>query len=90
LFFSSIQNETEMAVTWKIFFGARLVSHSHEQETGRSKSIFVNHSHVIEGKIQGRIEGLGRRGRRRKRLLDDFKGERGYGKLKEETLDRTV
>ena len=33
---------------------------------------------------------LGRRGRRCKQLLDDFKWERGYGKLKEETLDRTV
>ena len=27
---------------------------------------------VIEGKIEGRIEVTGRRGRRRKRLLDDF------------------
>jgi hypothetical protein len=30
------------------------------------------------------------RGRRRKQLLDDLKEMRGYGKLKEETLDRTV
>jgi len=29
--------------------------------------------HFIEGKIEGRIEGTGRRGRRRKHLLDDLK-----------------
>ena len=32
----------------------------------------------------------GRRGRRRKQLLDELKEERGYWKLKEEALDRTV
>jgi hypothetical protein len=31
-----------------------------------------------------------RRGRRRKRLLDDPKEKRRYWKLKEEALDRTV
>ena len=29
--------------------------------------------HVIEGKLEGRIKVIGRRGRRRKQLLDDFK-----------------
>ena len=32
----------------------------------------------------------GRQGRRRKQLLDDLKEKRGYCKLKEEALDRTV
>jgi hypothetical protein len=32
--------------------------------------------HVIEGKIEGRIEVTGRRGRRRKQLLGDLKGMR--------------
>jgi len=32
----------------------------------------------------------GRRGRRRKELLDDLKEKRGHWKLKEEALDRTV
>jgi hypothetical protein len=32
----------------------------------------------------------GRRGRRRKQLLDDLKEKRGYWELKEEALDRTV
>jgi hypothetical protein len=32
----------------------------------------------------------GRRGRGRKRLLDDLKEKRRYWKLKEEALDRTL
>jgi len=32
----------------------------------------------------------GRRERRHKELLDDFKERRGYWKLKEEALDRTL
>ena len=31
----------------------------------------------------------GRRGRRRRKLLDDLKERRGYSHLKEEALDRT-
>jgi hypothetical protein len=45
---------------------------------------------VIEGKIKGGIEAKGRRGRRRRKLLDELKGRRGYSHLKEEALDRTV
>jgi hypothetical protein len=30
-------------------------------------------THAVEGKIEGRIEVTGRRGRRRKQLLDDLK-----------------
>ena len=45
---------------------------------------------VIEGKIKGGIEVTGRRGRRRKKLLDVLKDRRGYSHLKEETLDRTM
>jgi hypothetical protein len=43
---------------------------------------------VIEGKIKGRIEVTRRRGRRRKKLLDDLEDRRGYSHLKEEALDR--
>jgi hypothetical protein len=46
--------------------------------------------HVIEETLEGRIEVTGRRGRRRKQLLDDLKEKRSYWKLKEEALDRTV
>ena len=45
---------------------------------------------VIEGKIKGQIEVIRRRGRRRKKLLDDLKDRRGYCQLKEEALDRTM
>jgi hypothetical protein len=45
---------------------------------------------VIEGKIKGEIEETRRRGRRRKKLLDDLKDRRGYCNLKEEALDRTT
>jgi hypothetical protein len=46
--------------------------------------------HVIEGKIEGRIDVMGRRGRRRKQLLDDLKERRGVRKLKEEALGCTL
>jgi hypothetical protein len=39
---------------------------------------------VIEGKVKGR------RGRRRRKLLDDLKDRREYSHLKEEALDLTV
>jgi ribosomal 50S subunit-associated protein YjgA (DUF615 family) len=41
---------------------------------------------VTDGKIQGRIEVMGRREGRRKQLLDDLKEKRGHCKLKEEAL----
>jgi hypothetical protein len=44
---------------------------------------------VTEGKITEGIEGTGRRGRKRRKLLDDLKERRGYSHLKEEALDRT-
>jgi hypothetical protein len=43
---------------------------------------------VIEEKIEGGIEVTGRRGRRRKKLLDDLKERRGYSYLKKEAVDR--
>jgi len=46
--------------------------------------------HVIDGKIEGRIEETGRLGRRRKQILDDLKEMRGYCKLKVEALDCIV
>jgi hypothetical protein len=45
--------------------------------------------HITEGNIEGRIKVTGRRGRRRKQLLDDFKEARGYRKLKQEALNHT-
>jgi hypothetical protein len=45
---------------------------------------------VIEGNKKGGIEVTKRRGRRRRKLLDDLKERRGYSHLKEEALDRTM
>ena len=45
---------------------------------------------VIEGKIKGGIEVTERRGRKRRKLLDDLKERRGYSEFKEEALDRTL
>jgi len=45
---------------------------------------------VIEGKIKVGIEVTVRRGRKRKKLLDDLKDRRGYSHLKEGALDRTM
>jgi len=69
------------------------------EKTANSTSIFIsmpthitNRSlkQIIEGNIKGRIEVTGRRGRRFRKLLDYFKENRGYCKLKEEALDRTL
>ena len=46
--------------------------------------------HVIEGYIEGRIEVMEGRGRRRKQLVDDLKQVKEYCKLKEEALDRDM
>ena len=45
---------------------------------------------IIEGKVKGEMEVTRRRGRRRKKLLDDPKDRRGCSHLKEEALDRTM
>jgi len=45
---------------------------------------------VTEGKIKGQIEVTRRRGKRRKKLLDDLKDRRGYCELNEEALYRTM
>jgi len=46
--------------------------------------------HVIEEKIDAGIEVEGKRGRRRKQRLGDFKKNKGCRKLKEEALGRTI
>jgi hypothetical protein len=44
----------------------------------------------LKERYEGRIEMMGRRGRRRKQLLEDLKGKSGYWELKKETLDHTL
>jgi hypothetical protein len=70
----------------------------HEHEISKRKTIWIGHilrrncllQQVIEGKIKGGIELTGRRGRKRRKLLDDFMERRRYSHLKEEALDRTM
>jgi len=67
-------------------------------EIRKRKANWIGHSlcrncvlqRVIGGKIKGGIEVTGRRGRKRRKLLDDLKERRGYSHLKEEALDRTM
>jgi hypothetical protein len=67
-------------------------------EISKKKANWIGHilrrncllQQVIEGKIKGRIEVTGIRGRRRRKLLDDLKERRGYSHLKKEALDRTM
>jgi len=64
-------------------------------EISKRKANWIGHTlrrncllqRVIEGKIKGGIEVTGRRGRRRRILLDDLKERRGYYHVKEEALD---
>jgi hypothetical protein len=67
-------------------------------ETSKRKAKWIGHilsrncllRPVIDGKIKGGIEVTGRRGRRRRKLLDDLKKRRRYAHLKEEAVDRTL
>jgi hypothetical protein len=74
--------EAEEFPAWKSKRKANLIGH-----------IVRRNCHLqwfIEGKLKGGIEVTGRRGRRRRKLLDDLKERRGYSHLKEEALDRTM
>ena len=46
--------------------------------------------HVIEGKIEGRVEVMGRQGGRNKQLLGDLQEMTGYWKLEETALGCTL
>jgi hypothetical protein len=46
--------------------------------------------HIIEGKTEGGIEVSGRQGRRCKKVKDDLTETRGYWKLEEAALGRTL
>ena len=67
-------------------------------ETRKRKANWIGHilrrncllKQVIEGKIKEEMEVIRRRGRRRRKLLDDLKDRRGYSHLKEEALDLTM
>jgi hypothetical protein len=91
-------------ISWTDRFRNEEVLHRVKEERNilhtvkRRKANWIGHilrrncllKHVIEGKLEGRIEMMGRRGRRRKQLPYDLKEKRIYCKLKEEALDRTL
>jgi len=45
---------------------------------------------LLKERKKSGIEVTGRRGRKRRKLLDDLKERRGFSHLKEEALDRTM
>jgi hypothetical protein len=49
----------------------------------------LRRSYLLKNVKEGKIEGAGRRGRRRKQLMDDFNNRR-YRTLKEEALARIL
>jgi len=60
----------------------------------RKKTNWIGHilcrnfslKYVIDGRIKGKTEVMGRGGRRRKQIPDGLKERKGYWKLKEEVL----
>ena len=56
--------------------------------TGHNLSSNCVLKHVIEGKVEGRIEVTRRRGKRSKQLLDSLSERRVYWKLKDKALHR--
>jgi hypothetical protein len=83
-------------ICWTDRVGNEEVLHGIKEENSilhtvtRRKANWIGHilrrncflEHVIEGKIEGRVEVTGRRGGRSKQLLDGLKEKRGYWKLK--------
>jgi len=62
--------------------------------TNRRKADWIGHTlHrncLLKHVLQGKTEGIGKRGRTRKQLLDDLKEMSREWKLKEEALDRPL
>ena len=56
----------------------------------RRKANWIGHILRRNGLVKHVIERMGRRGRRCKQLFGGFKEVRGYWKLKDEALDRSV
>ena len=70
--------------------GQRNIQH----EIRKRKANWIGHilrrNCLLKQFIKGKKEVTRRRGKRRKKLLDDLKDRRGYSHLKEEALDRTM
>jgi hypothetical protein len=65
-----------------------------QHEIRKQKANWIDHilrrNCLLKQVIEGKIKVTRRRGRRRKKLLDDLKDRRGYSHLKEEALDRSM
>ena len=57
---------------------------------GRIGHVLLRGNCLLEHVIEGKTEETGRRGRRRKQLLDDLRETGRYWKLIKEALDRTL
>jgi hypothetical protein len=77
----------ELDTTWKDVFVALMSVANWISHILRRNCLLKQ---VIEGKIKGELEVTRRRGRRRRKLLDDLKDRRGYSHLKKEALDLTM
>ena len=92
-----IEDANVLPLTWMYFCCARPTIPLHSYFYSY-RVLLIGHTlrkdcllgHLIDGKIQERIYVAGRRGRRRKKLMDDLAEKRGYSELREEALDRTV
>ena len=49
---------------------------------------FMRHEGILKRAVEGMVEGAVRRGRKRKKLLDELKGKEGYRELKERAISR--
>jgi hypothetical protein len=93
-----VANPCAMLLSFNVLFLDMAVSEQRYilHEIRKHKANWIGHilrrncllKEVIEGKINGQKEVTRRRGRRRKKLLDDLGDRRGYSYLKEEALDR--
>jgi hypothetical protein len=59
-------------------------------KTKRRKSYWIGHVCLLKHAIEGKRERMGRRARRRKRLLDDLEEKIRYRNLKRKTLDNSA
>jgi len=88
---TSIQQHSVLFFVVHLFFSFFRVKEQRNilHEISKLKANWIGHilhrncllQQVIEGKIKGEIEVTGRRGRRRKKLLDGLKDRRGYSHL---------
>jgi hypothetical protein len=68
----------------------RNILHTIKRRKGNWIGHILRRDCLLKHVIEGRIGMMGRRGIRRKQLLDDLREKRRYWKLKEDALDSTL